>query len=134
MLNPITQKDNLGCAVACTAFVLNRTYEETFKMFGKNTNGYLCKEIIAILKKYGENYYYRYLTPKLRRNIYFAGTIVFIKRSKKYPSGHYLARANNCWMDSWVNFKNDKNINNAGSGFRKRLPEKPIYGLFNRLP
>lgn len=130
MTNSITQKDNLGCAVACTAYVLNKNYDEEIKEFKQNKNGYLCKEIITILKNNGENYCFRYLTSKLKRKIYKAGTIVFIKRCRKYPSGHYLARANNCWMDSWINFQSNKNINNAKSGFRKRLPGKPIYGLF----
>lgn len=130
MLNPITQKDNLGCAVACAAFVLNKTYDEVKNDFKQNKNGYLCKEIIAVLNKNGKNYVYGYLTQKLRRKVYKVGTMVFIKRSNKYPAGHYLARANNCWMDPWINFKKDKNINNAKSGFRKRLPGMPIYGLF----
>ena len=130
MLNPITQKDNLGCAVACTAFALNKTYGEIIKDFGKNINGYLCKEIAAVLNNNGKNYSYKYLTRKLKGKIYKIGTIVFIKRSKNYPAVHYLVRANNCWMDPWINFKNDKNISNAKSGFRKRLPGRAIYGLF----
>jgi len=67
--------------------------------------------------------------------MYEDGVIVFIKRSVRYPAGHYLARMNGQWMDPWINFPNDqniKNIKNATSGFRKKLPGKPIYALFSR--
>lgn len=126
----ITQKDNLGCGVACTAFVLGKTYDEIKKHFTQSAKGYLCKEIVAVFKKYGIDYRFKYLTSKLKRKIYGDGTVVFIKRNKKYPFGHYLARSGNFWMDPWINFQNDKNINNARSGFRKRLPGNPIYGIF----
>ncbi|MBI5391734.1 hypothetical protein HZB00_01905 [Candidatus Woesearchaeota archaeon] len=58
-------------------------------------------------------------------------TIVFIRRSKDYPAGHYLAKTKTGWMDPWINFDlSSLNLNYAQSGFRKRLPEKAIYAVF----
>jgi len=33
-------------------------------------------------------------------------------------------------MDPWINFQKDKNLKNAKAGFRKKLPGRPIYGIF----
>jgi hypothetical protein len=44
-----------------------------------------------------------------------------------YPEGHYLVRKGNIWMDSWINFKNNKKVFQAKSGFRKKLPGRAIY-------
>lgn len=136
MKNPIVQKDNLGCGIACLAFVTNKTYEEAVHDLGKEksqTKELYCKEIVSYLKKIGYQAEFRYLKPKWRNKIYQDKAIVFIKRSKKYPYGHYLVRYENCWMDSWINFSIENgNVKNAYSGFRKRLPGKPIYGIFIR--
>ena len=130
---PIKQEDPMGCAVACTAFVLNINYQDSLKLFknGKikaKNKGFLCKEIVKALGYEGLRYEYKYISNKVKRKIYKPGTIVFVKRSKKCPEGHYLYRANNKWMDSWINFPN-KNIK---AGFRKRLPEKSIYAILRQ--
>lgn len=102
-------------------------------MLGRNYakyRGYYCKDLINVLSKLGLTYSYKYIKQQLKGKIYKEGVIVFIKRSKKYPVGHYLTRFGRQWMDPWINFINDSNIANASSGFRKRLPRKPIYALF----
>lgn len=127
---PIKQEDKLGCAVACTAFLLSINYQNSLKLFksgeyrAKN-KGFLCKDIIMVLKKAGLKYEYRYIGNKIRRKIYKPNTIVYVRKSKKYPHGHYLARFDNKWMDSWIDFP-DKYIK---AGYRKRLPERPIYAI-----
>ena len=131
-MKAITQEHEFGCGIASVAFVLGATYKNTFKVFSiqkANLEGFYCRDLIKALKVYGLNYQYRYLKSIYKRKIYGKGTIVFIKRSKNYPDGHYLVRGEGCWMDSWINFKEDKTIDNAISGFRKRLPGKPIYFL-----
>lgn len=133
MEKPVVQRHELGCGIASTAFVLGRSYKQAVKLFDikKATNlGFYCKDLIKALKDSTFDYEYKYLKPKLRRKIYQKGTIVFIERSKSYPVGHYLARGDGSWMDSWINLKTDKDIKNAQAGFRKRLPGKPIYALF----
>jgi len=73
---------------------------------------------------------YKYIKGKIRKKIYQDNTIVFIKRSKKYPYGHYLSRYKSSWMDPWINSKNDRKIKKIKAGFRKRLPGKAIYAIF----
>jgi hypothetical protein len=128
----ITQKDDFGCGVACTASVLDLTYEKAKALFSKPKQakdfGFLCKDIVNALKKKGFTYDYKYIKPKIKKQIYKQGTIVFIARSKRFPAGHYLARdQKKGWMDPWINFPSD--ISNVKSGFRKRLPGKPIYAI-----
>ena len=130
---PITQKNPFGCGIACTAFVLGLSYSKTLNLFenGKykaNKSGFYCKEIVNVLGC--EEFSYKYVKDRIKNKIYKDYSIVFIKRSKKYPAGHYLCRYKNKWMDPWINFLKDQNIKNAKSGFRKRLPGKPIYVIF----
>lgn len=130
-MKPIVQEDPLGCGAACVAAVVGISYQESLDLFesGKRKAvevGFFCKELVMALKKKGLEYEYRYIKGKLRKNIYNQGTIVFLRRSKKYPSGHYLCRIDNKWMDPWINFPNE----DRKAGFRKRLPEKPIYIVY----
>lgn len=127
-MKTIKQEDRLGCAVACVAFRLNISYKNSLESFrcgsrkAKNT-GFLCKDIVEFLEKKGLSYKYSYIKAKVKNEIYQSGAIVFLRRSKNYPAGHYLCRADNKWMDPWINFPNTK----IKAGFRKKLPEKPIY-------
>lgn len=132
-MNPIAQKDEFGCGVAAFAYVAGLTYEQAIKSFKKQnaqTTGFFCRDIVNAFKKIGRDFSYKYIKPKLRKNIYESGAIVFISRSKKYPVGHYLARAHGAWMDPWINFPHDQNIKNAHCGLRKRLPGRAIYAIF----
>jgi len=128
----VKQENNYGCGVACVAFIIGKSYRQTLKLFENgyfeaSNYGFNCKDIINALSKSGLKYSYHYINSKRRRYIYKNYSIVFIKRSKQYPSGHYLCRFNHQWMDSWINFSENKNIKEAKAGFRKMLPEKPIY-------
>ena len=133
-MKSITQKHPFSCGVACTAFVNKTTYESILKFFtngldNAKTVGFLCKDIIKALNKAGLNYQYKFINSPMKRKIYHNGTIVFIKRNKTYPVGHYLVRKNSYWMDPWINFSRNKDIKFAKSGFRKRLPGHPIYAI-----
>ena len=136
MKKPASQKDEFGCGIACLSFVLNIGYKESLKLFpnGKKKsekNGFYCKEIVSVLRKNGLDSKFNCLKPKLLKKIYKENTIVFIRRSKKYPQGHYLCRYKNLWMDPWINFLKNKDVNKARPGFRKKLPGKPIYAIFS---
>jgi len=129
-VKPVKQENPLGCAVACGAFILRTTYIETLSMFTNghekaNTIGFICKEIVTALNLAGFKFEYKYIKSAIRNKIYQSNTIVFLRRSKKYPYGHYLVRTSNKWMDSWINFPNEK----IKAGYRTRLPEKPIYAI-----
>ena len=131
----IRQEDNFGCGVACTSSLLRLPYSALVLEFGKEKaakEGFMCKEIVDVLNKHRKDYCYKYIKPKLRKKIYKNGTIVYIKKCKSYPAGHYLVRYKNCWVDPWLNFKQDKSVRNALAGTRKRLPGKPIYIIFQK--
>lgn len=130
-MKAIKQEDRLGCAVACVAFILGIEYQQALRMFENglikvNTTGFFCRDIVNVLVKEKLNYRYSYVKPKFKRKIYKQGTIVFVRKPITYKHGHYLVRSEKLWMDSWINYP-DKNIK---AGFRKRLPGKPTYVIF----
>lgn len=133
MQNPIAQRDSFGCGIACIAFITKTSYAKAKASYFKNkksasTFGYLCKDLVSALSRAKKRYGYKYTKSraKFRNNV-----IVFIKRSKRYPAGHYLVKTDKGWMDPWINFDaNKNNVEKAYAGFRKRLPGKPIYIIF----
>jgi hypothetical protein len=126
----ITQEYDYGCGVACFAFALGINYKKAVILLGKqqsSSNRFYVKDLTNALNKSGENYISKYVKPHIRNKIYKDGSIVLIKRSKHYPTGHYLIRYNELWMDPWINLRFEKNIKKAKSGFRKKLPGTPMY-------
>ncbi len=131
-MKPIKQEDSLGCGVACVAFYLNITYQDSLRLFknGKRkveSTGFFCRDIVAVLEKEGLRYAYKYVKPRIRNKIYKQNAIIFIKKSKKYHNGHYLIRFEDKWMDPWINFPDE----NVKAGLRRRLPGKAIYVIFS---
>ena len=129
-MSPIKQQHSYGCGIACVAYITKVRYQDVINSIDDGANkaenkGFFCKELTGFLKNNGLHYRWKYINIKTRNKIYHQGTIVFIKRSKRYPSGHYLARNGNTWMDPWINFP-DAIIK---AGFRKRLPGKVIYAI-----
>lgn len=133
MRKSITQKHDFGCGIACFAFATDLTYKQASEFLGSkqtNSDRFWIKDFNDELNRAGKQYDYKYLKPRFLRRIYNDGTIVLIRRSKIYPSGHYLIRHRGFWMDPWINLPQDKDIKQAKSGYRKRLPGKPMYALF----
>ncbi len=128
---PITQEHTAGCAIACVASILNINYKKALNFFNKDNvsiRGYYCSEIVKALNKNGLNYKSSKVNSKTKRFLSKQGTIVFVKRSKKYPIGHYLLKTNNGWMNPWINFPE---INPAKSGFNKKLPGKAQWIIYS---
>jgi len=130
-MKPIVQEDAYGCGVACVANILGITYQEALNFFengGEKASsiGFYCKEFLPVFRINQLSYEYKYIKPKLKNKIYINKTIVYLRKSKKYPAGHYLCRIDNKWLDSWINFPDI----DRKSGYRKRLPEKPIYIIY----
>jgi hypothetical protein len=102
----ITQKHGMGCAVACVAYILGKTYDEALELFDDKTKawttGFYCEEIVAALCKGGRKYDFKQNpdADDLNRN----NIIVFRAKSKLYPEGHYVARKHAFWMNSWINY------------------------------
>jgi len=133
-MKAIKQKHSSGCGVACTAHILGLSYNKTLSLFKNKKNkakseGFLCREIIQVLNRDNKKYQYKYIKKGIKKKIYQDGVIVYIRKSKKYPAGHYLCRTNNYWMDSWINFQYSQDIKKAKAGFRKRLSDRPIYAI-----
>ncbi len=135
-LESITQKDDFGCGIACVAFICNVSYDHAKNRYFKfpedaESIGFYCRDLVYSLSKAEKNYKYKYHKRKMQ---WKEGMIIYIKRSKKHPAGHYLVRTKNGWMDPWINFDrlNEKtnNVKNARSGFRQRLPGTPQYVIY----
>ncbi len=136
-MKAIAQKDLFGCSLACIASITGVSYDEAKKRHLTKEKlrqlqeyGFLCKDLVGILANAGKEYSYKHLKGHERLPY---NAIVFIKRSTRYPYGHYLLKTANGWMDPWRNFEFKKaRITEACAGFRKRLPGKPIYAVFPR--
>jgi hypothetical protein len=134
MKQAVRQQHDFGCGAACVAFAAKVSYQESVNVLGAQKashTGFSCEELVKGLAEFGLTYEFKYIKPRMRKRIHEEGTIVFIRRSKRYPSGHYIIRHNKHWMDPWINLPINKNIYQARPGFRKRLPGKPIYVIFS---
>lgn len=130
MRKSITQEFDYGCGIACFAFAVGLTYKQAEEFLGKEQSvsaRFWCKDLAAALNRYGVAYKHQYVKSHFRKKIYKEGTVVLIARPKHYPVGHYLIRHDGKWMDPWINLPVDKDIKRAYSGYRKRLPGRPMY-------
>ncbi len=82
-----------------------------------------------LLNEYGLEYRKRYTGAGWRPKKYPNGTIAYIYASATHPHGHYLIRHNGAWMDPWINMRDDRRIRFARSGYRPKLPGKPMFLL-----
>jgi len=131
MRKPTTQKHPSGCGAACVAYALGIEYDATLRLFRNGffkakSRGFYLKEMLQVLEKAERYYVKKFINQKTKKLIYQEGSIVFLKRSGKYPEGHYLSRVKGKWMDPWINFPC---MCPAKSGFRNRLPGKAIYAI-----
>lgn len=128
MSGPVTQEDIAGCGIACVAFVCGRSYGYAkgryFKGLGSPTKGYLCRDLVKALSRSGRGYSYRHARQGDR---FDNGTIIFIKRSGRYPAGHYLVKTRRGYMNPWSNFPD---MRNPRSDFSARLPGTPQYAVY----
>lgn len=137
MRESITQEFDYGCGIACYAFALGISYKKAAKQLGEQqaqSNRFWVKDLREALNKSGLSYISRHCKPRQDNLEYSEGTIVLIRRSKIYPTGHYLIRHNNQWMDPWVNSPSNNDIRMAKSGYRKELPGIPMYIILPTQP
>ena len=131
-MTPVTQEHSSGCAVACVAAILGISYKRALRLFEKpgyaGTRGYYCREIVKALGKNGKDYSYSYLKSGKKKLTSIPFSIVYVHKSRKYPLGHFLARAEDgSWMDPWINYPL---VKPAKSGFRKKLPGKAGWVIY----
>lgn len=132
MKESITQEFDYGCGIACYAFALGITYREAANQLGDaqaKSHRFWVKDFRVALNRAGLSYVSQHHKPNNTKQSYVEGAIVLIRRSKNYPAGHYLIRHGEYWMDPWINLPYSKDILKAKSGYRKRLPGRPMYVL-----
>jgi hypothetical protein len=105
----IAQEHPLGCSVACVASRCAISYKEAHKFFKDEahawTRGYYCSEVAWALAQAGLKYRFEpFDSEKHEAYVMREGTLVFVERSSKHPSGHYLLRTSSGWMNPWSNF------------------------------
>lgn len=128
----VTQESDYGCGVACFAFALGISYKQATVLLGKaqsNSNRFWVKDLAQALNDNGLRYERYYVKEHIKSRLDEEGAIVLIRRSRIYPASHYLIRYQGVWMDPWINLPESRNIQNAISGFRKRLPGEAMYVL-----
>lgn len=123
----VRQEDPMGCGVACVVFLLGKTYRQTLKLFlnsetKASTTGFVSKELVKVL---GNDYRVGF-AKRNKSKIYMDGSIVFMRRGKKYTHGHFVARLNGRWMNPYINLPEYP----IQAGFQKRLPEQPAFVIF----
>jgi len=126
MKKPITQEDQNGCGVACTAFLLKLTYQETKKLFDASKvekYGSDCPDIVQVLNKKGLEYDWR----EYRNEEIPEKAVVYLKPSSYYKMGHYLVKSGTTWMNPWIW---GKTISTARSGFVKTLHGNIKYLIY----
>lgn len=131
MRKSITQEFDYGCGIACYAFALGLSYSDASEKLGEQqaiSDRFWVKDLRMALNNAGLLYTSRHIKNGTKQ-VYAEGTIVLIRRSKRYPTGHYLIRHDGYWMDPWINLPFSNDITKAQSGFRKRLPGSAMYAL-----
>ncbi len=104
MAKVTVQQHDFGCGVACVAYVARTSYRRAISLFERpekaETKGYMYRDLVVALDECGLSYKHRYFRPRHRNSLKIAGVIVYTKRSRKYPAGHYLVRTENgLWMN-----------------------------------
>jgi hypothetical protein len=131
-VEPVKQEDDLGCAVACVAFILNISYSEALELFADGKRrvqeeaNFYCPELVKILNAKGLDYSWKKLDEEDTRIINNNLSIIFIGLSNSHPFGHFLARYKDLWMDPWINLPDA----NRKAGFREKLPGTPTYIIY----
>ncbi len=122
------QEDPMGCGIACVAFVLGISYMEATKLFTlpekRKTLGYRSSELREALKRGGYDSFSRY-TGRIENLEINKGDIVYVKKCKLFPFGHYLVKTDGGYMDPFVNMTEvSGDYTKAGAGIRTVLSEQ----------
>ena len=128
------QHDINGCGIATLANLFGLDYltvkSEFEERFYSIKNGIKVTDVVKYLAFKGLKYKAKHvnlLKISASEAINLAkqnNSIVLIKRSEKYPIGHFFLRKDGFWIDPWYNLPS---INNVHSGVRDSLPNLPMY-------
>lgn len=129
-MKTVAQEHSMGCGIACVAYITRKKYKDVLNLFEEEyveTGGYYCRDLINALNILGIKYSYKKVVEKTKNLTRKEKSIIFIRRSKKYPEGHYIVKTKNGWMNPWINFPESNPIK---SGFNKRLPGQAQWVLY----
>lgn len=130
--SPIPQEDLLGCGVACTAFVAQKSYGDIRDYFDDEKVlhlGVYCTDIVRVLEVNNINYSFAKLNDDNMDLIEQDGVIIFISRSKTDPNGHWLVRWHGKYMDPWLN-RNERCNLDVKAGLVDELKSKPEWAVY----
>lgn len=131
MKKSITQEAPYGCGIACLAFVAGINYKQAAEFLGTEqakSERFVVKHFREELNRYGLNYISKHVKPDQQVDPK-EGMIVLLRRSKQFPTGHYLAYHEGKWMDPYINLADDWHFQRPESGFREVLPGQMMYVL-----
>lgn len=128
-MKEVVQEDGMGCGIACVASVLDISYQEVIRSIPRGkirakTKGFSPKDLNQFLSILGASYSRKHLKTKLDN--YPVGSITYLKHSKRFPFGHYIAKTEAGWMDPWINLPHYP----RKAGIRKKLPYQGSYLIF----
>lgn len=128
----VQQRHPMGCAVACVAAVLGTSYNAALQLFTHPehawTQGFLCNEICAALKKGGKPYSYG-RAEKHKERLERVDSIVFTAPSDQYVVGHFLLRTATGWMNPWSNYPL---MTPVRARVERVLPGRPRWVLYEK--
>lgn len=135
-MQSVVQKHDMSCGLACVAFVTKQPYDKlAAEQFPAKLNwyGFLCPELVEVLKQSGLNYGWKKLPENERDGEFNNGDIVFIEPSPSHKGGHFLVKTEKGWMDPWINLDaNHPDVSKAESGFRDSLPGRAEYIIYKQ--
>ncbi len=75
-MKSIKQEDNLGCSIACVAFICKTNYNTAKKKYFKNLGnakktGFYCTDIVKALSRANKKYNYKYIKRNLSKTQLF---------------------------------------------------------------
>ena len=122
--DPIEQREEWGCGVACVASFLGTSYDDARELLRKHKDGKTVNahpkglelhNIALALQERG----YRFIADWHESNRFPNGTIVCISGKKPYDGHHYMLKTQRGWMDPWHNMGSKP----RRADFRKNYPD-----------
>ncbi len=129
----VAQQHSMSCGIASVANALGITYENAAKHFDMrfaDTRGYFCKSIVVACRKLGAEYRFSKIRLQTQHLIKRTGAIVFVDVSETLPYGHWLARVDAGYVDSWINMATEADCTKAIAGMRGQLPGIPSWVVY----
>lgn len=128
---PVAQKDEWGCGIACVASLLSISYEEAYwclrnqkgESISGGNPGLELHHIALALQAYG----FKVVADWEEAPEYPVRTILFVEGPEPYDGGHYILRVTKGWMDPWRNINRPSEKRKAG--VIKNYPAGTVFSV-----